>query len=930
MKRVLLLSLLSLVIFQVDAQVIKGKITENQNGQEVPVPFANVFILGETIGTTTDFDGNYTLNVGQGKYQLVASYVGYLSDTMSIDLSSGEDLELNIGLLQNSQTLKEFQVEAKVSRESETVLLMERKNAQGIEQNIGASELSKTGSSNVASGLKKVAGISVVGSSDIFVRGMGDRYNLAYLNGMPTPSSNPNKKVMPLNIFPSSIVSSLNVKKAFTPDLYGDFSGGIIDIRTKDFPDGPKLDVTFGTGFNSQTTGRDFVTYQGGKTDYFGMDDGTRAVPQDLNQIEYYNSVSEEGNGTGFTNNFNPTTIQAPLNTKYQITGGNYWKMKKLKHSGVGVMLSAYHSVKSQNLPGTYRVINAQNDFQLDYDYSDYQINTNSSGLANVQFRLLKNHRISANAIMVNQSMDNVREARGSHFDYGSLLFSRRFTFLENRLFTQQVKGEHDFLGSRLKVNWQASFSQANAAEPDRRQVIMFYQEGLPTTNYVFNSIDLNDNHRFYSALEENERSLKGEVSYALIFDDENDKRILDFTGGWNKKTKERDFGYRQFNYHLKEIPDYYPEGLDIEDIDAVLSDENHDQGAFHLEEFNAAPDYYIEQDINAYYGQFKWSPKNRWEVFGGLRMEHGIQLIKYPNPQQPILKEKIRLNQIDFLPSLIAKYETSEKTALRFSASKTITRASYYELAPFFYTDFALGIITRGNPDLNNSANYNLDLRYEIYPSAGELIAITAFGKSLENPIVSTMIAAPSGQIQTFTNAQSAYLTGVELEYKSKLSTLLSNDAVEDITIGMNASYIYSEMTLGLVKVNGVSVIQTNDDLALQGASPYLVNANISHQHEWGIGMKGSATLSYNIFGKRLSRVGVQGSGDIYELPVNTLNFVYSAEIKNKFKIGFSAKNILNPTAKFVQENKEMVLDQNSLRRGMLFGLSITYKIFN
>ncbi|MCI5055384.1 MAG: carboxypeptidase-like regulatory domain-containing protein, partial [Flavobacteriales bacterium] len=384
------------------SQKITGKITELVNGQPTPVAFANVFIAGETIGTTTDFDGNYTLSVKPGNYKLVVSFVGYLADTLAVNVGN-QDVKLDVGLKQNSQTLKEFQVEAKVNRESETVLLMERMNAQGIEQNIGAKELSKTGSSNVASGLKKVAGISVVGSSDIFVRGMGDRYNLAYLNGMPTPSSNPNKKVMPLNIFPSSIVSSLNVKKAFTPDLYGDFSGGIIDIRTKDFPDGPTLDVTMGTGFNTQTTFKDFVTYQGGKTDYFGMDDGTRAVPIDLTELEYYNSSSELGEGTGFKNNFNPTMTTAPLNTKYQITGGNYWKLKKLKKSGVGVMLSAFHSVNSQNLPGTYRVINAQNDFQLDYEYTDYRINTNSSGLANVQFRLLEDHRISANMVMVNQ-----------------------------------------------------------------------------------------------------------------------------------------------------------------------------------------------------------------------------------------------------------------------------------------------------------------------------------------------------------------------------------------------------------------------------------------------------------------------------------------------------------------------------------------------
>lgn len=944
MKKQLFALTIALISYVVPTFAQNGTLTgtvneTGQTGMIGPIPLASIFVIESVSGGTTDFDGKYTISLPAGTYTVVTSYIGLYSDTATVSLAAGETKTHNVDLAQNAQMLSTFEVKGKSVRESETILLMQQQEAKSLEQKIGSRELVKTGSSNVSAGLAKVSGVSVVGSKHIFVRGMGDRYNSAYLNGMPLASTDPDKRVIPLNIFPTAIVSNLTVRKAFTADLYGDFAGGAIDIRTKAYPEDKTLKVSFGAGLNTTSAFQDFRTYKGGSNDYFGMDDGTRDLPSNVeNNPEYSSGNNESGTGYSFDKNMNPETINGPLNTSFSITGGNFISTDSLlEGSGIGYLVLMSHNNSSQRQQGAYRIANRQDEVRLDYDIDNYVRNTTSSALANVIFQIQENQTISYNFLYANQSSDQTRETDGSHFDYGRRLFTRRFTYREMNLQAHQVSGYHGFLiNDMVNFKWSYMTNKANSKEPDRRQLVWLYNPGDSFDDYLLNSIDVNDNHRFFSDLDETENSIMAEINIKLKWDhDKLEKTLLGINLGINRKAKERLFDFRQFNYRIDDFNTYYPNGLSALTPDDFINDENHDAGAFEVQElFNAASENTSTLDIDAYYAQIEAWVLPQWQVVAGARYESGLQTISFRDQVTPIILNRNRLDEAYILPSLVSKYKLSEKDQLRAAISKTISRPGFKEVAPFQYIEFFAGRQTVGNPELTNGTNYNTDLRYERYPNSGELIAVTGFYKSLIDPIEQTMLGTASGQLASYVNSESATVAGVEFELRKKLTSFASisdSSFLGAWSVGFNAAYLYSQVNIGdSVIVNGASAIQTNNKRPLQGASPYLANIDLTYEKRFSERFKSTATVSYNVFGRRLSAVGIQGIGDIYELPVNTVNFIVQNSIGDHWGVRFSAKNLLNPTIKQEQEaNEGDDIEVNSFQRGVTLGLTISYNVF-
>ncbi|MEM9024287.1 MAG: carboxypeptidase-like regulatory domain-containing protein, partial [Bacteroidota bacterium] len=433
-----LMALLTATPLLAQKGTLKGNVTGSADGVVESIPFASVAVVELVTGAATDFDGNYSFEVTAGTYTIVVSSIGLLPDTQRVTIVAGQTVTHSVELQKDVKVFETFEVVAKANQEAEAVQLLERKKAASIVSNIGVQKLQQTGSSNVADGLKKVAGLSVVGSKFVFVRGMGDRYNSAYLNGLPVPSLNPDKKVIRLDIFPTAITSSLNVSKSFTPELFGDFSGGAIDIRTKQYPDEPTFKVSVGGGFNSQVTFDDFQTYNGGSTDYFGFDDGTRDLPDEVvvEGDRLYNSTNDEN--YRFEQNFNSRTTTAPINTNWSLLGGNYYEGKKADR-GFGFLVTASHRQNFNYREEVYRQVNVQEDFQLDYARESWEKSTNSSVLANLHYDFDKNHHINYNFLLANRSVDNIRESRGTHFDYDdNTILARRTTYREFRVMVHQ------------------------------------------------------------------------------------------------------------------------------------------------------------------------------------------------------------------------------------------------------------------------------------------------------------------------------------------------------------------------------------------------------------------------------------------------------------------------------------------------------------
>ena len=458
MKKVYILIFAAMFFFfttKAQNSIIEGTLFSLETGQKEPMPFVNILIEGTSIGTTTNFEGNFKLSVKEGSYTIIIKFIGYVSEKLYITTSPSKPIYINLELKPNNELLDAVEIFAKVNKESKASEILEMKNSNGVDNVISSESMAEKNVSNVSDATKKMVGISVVGSKYVFVRGMGDRYNSAYLNGLPLPSPDPDNEVIPLDIFPSSVVQSISVKKAFTPELYGDFAGGAIDIRTKSYPEKPTFNVSLGSSINTQSTFKNFKTYNGGKNDKWGFEDGTRSMPLDVQNSNYYSATStdSDGNTQGFEHSFNPLNINAPINTSFGIFSGNKFILGKDKE--LGVLFLANYSNKSVYENGQYRIINAQDETQVDYLFDKWKYITKGSVLGNIYLKFNDENNIQFNTLFVNSSSDEVRETKGFNWDYVHNVFSRRLTYKQNNLLANQLIGNHKLLNDKIEFSWE-------------------------------------------------------------------------------------------------------------------------------------------------------------------------------------------------------------------------------------------------------------------------------------------------------------------------------------------------------------------------------------------------------------------------------------------------------------------------------------------
>lgn len=969
LRRLLTLAVLfafSTVFAQVE---VKGNVfKKDAEGKKEPIPFANVFLIGqEGVGTNTDFDGNFTLRLKEGKYQIKVSEMSVKSQVIDIEVTQGME-PLVVEMFTENTQLKEVVVGGKMPKPKTNEDVAEDvKKSEGVVVKQTASQLQDQGANDAKSGVTRMSGISAsTGSSTIFIRGLGDRYNMAYLNGLPMPSPNSELRMIDLGMFPTSIIDAVGVNKVLDASYYGDYSGGMINIESKRFFTKPTLNISLSTGVNTNTTFRDFRTYTGGKLDYLGIDNAARQIPGNVlddalkNKSQYIPNgfyQSTEGNGDGFSNNFNTELMKALPSLSYKVEGGNFWsfvkkvnnRRKKPFSKGIGFMAVFKHGTDFNYQNGRTKIVNAQSEDRLNYEFDKYKFNTSTSGMANVHYQISEKNEISYNFLYLNTSTDETKETWGTHFDYedNGDVYARRLTYRQSNIFLNQLTGKHAFLkNDRYKINWGFSYGVTNSQEPDRRQLVYQYDPAQRDdfSSYTMFSLDKNQNHRFFSELKEKEMAFRLNNNVALAYRtivtenggqvDSNQVSMLDLTYGFDYRSKSRDFGFRQFNYDLKVLANDHQGETDIYNPNTYITDANHDVGKYYVEEVqNPANWYEAGQDIYAGYLGLNYKPIQNLEIIPSVRLEYGNQSVRNRNQTQPSKTDVNIIKGLEYMPSLAFKYTLKEKNVFRLVGSRTITRPKFSEVAPFQYVaDFA-GITAQGNPELQNGINYNADFRYEWYPSAGDIISAGAFYKYLQSPIEKTMIATASGQLQSFSNAKSATVAGVEVEVSKNLGFFSKKDssAWNDFSVALNLAYMFTE-----VKIDPTgSTINTNNNRPLEGASPFLANASLKYEKAFGGKKKDehkiTTALSYNVFGRRLYAVGSNGIGDQYEAPVHLLNFVFRAEFSNKYAVGLNVGNILNATYRVQQEDRVDSgnwLEINSYKRGVDVSLSFSYKI--
>jgi len=892
MKPLLLIAtfLLSISFSFAQKGKIEGKITDSKTG--APIAGVTVLIKETAKGIATNLDGRFILNVETGKkYTLVISSTNYQSKEVN-EVETGADgiAYVDVALDVKSKTGEEVTVRAtSAKKESVNALISFQRTTNTVASVISAEAIRRSPDKNTGEVLKRTPGASIQEGKFIVIRGLADRYNQAMLNGVLLTSTEPDRKTFSFDLIPASMIDNIIINKAFVPEFPGEWAGGLIQVNTKDIPTKNFFSIQFGSGFNSQTIGKDFYKDQGGKTDWLGLDDGTRNLPSDYTRKAAFDSTSPAGKtaiGKQMRNAWSPEKTSAPLNVAFQANGGFSGKIFG-KNIGGLFAINYNKSNKSLKLLNRSNAIdNLTNVVSVisNYDDDKYQQDVAVGALGSVSLQLNPRNRVAVKAVLNINTANSVTQRDGEDYSRTEQLKGSQFTFKQNTFFTVQTSGDHS-LARKLKFKWYGAFNILDGYTPDQRRILYSKVSNTqdPYTLLISNSLSQQSGSRIYQTLSDYIYTAGGDLTYNF--------KWLNLTqtikGGYMLQIKDRLYDAQLFaNYLPLDNP-----SLRLLPADQVFDVVNFGNGTDNKFAFDAIKGntfrYMANTILNAGFLQFDNQFTDKLRVVWGLRVENYDQLIgsvKKWDPRHTYSKVT------DFLPGLNATYKLNNKTNIRLSGSQTVIRPELRELSSLNLYDFELNASVQGNPLLKRTKIANFDLRYEIYPRAGEVINAGIFYKHFTNPIEQIFNGLGGGaSTLNYANAKKAYSYGVEVEMRKKLDFI---KPLKNFTFQANAAYIRSR-----VKDEGLQV-----DRSLQGQSPYILNFGLLYDLEkYGI----NATLLYNQIGERIYLVGdiVGGAPDIYEAPRPLFDLQLAKKLlKKKAEIRLNISDLLNQTQYFYQ----------------------------
>ena len=891
LKLTVLLFFWAALSFQAAAGVLRGTIIDKQTKE--PLIGATVQVVGTTFGPAADLDGKYVLNLESGTYRLQVRYMGY-RDVVREQVRVGADTELNFEMEAVAEALEEVSVKARKNMENERMLQMERRQSMVAIENIGAKEMSLKGASNVEEGVKKITGISIASAGQLIVRGLGDRYSTTTLNGLPIASPNPDNKLIPLDLFPAATVKNITVSKVYEAGSFADYSGAHIDIGTKENTGGDFFTLGFNTGGKFNTLGKTF---------YYSDKKGTLFTTPNLEDKSVLSMGKTEFREYARKKDLFGTTFAVRDKKALPDFGGSagLGKSWDVGNQRLSLLASFGISNSRQMLDNGYvRTLNAEGYNLDEFSYDSYTSDLKIAGLANLGYTFRQTDRISYTFFYARNAIDTYMQREGTDAE-GDHIATSNSIFRAYSLLNNQLAGHHEF-GKRWTLNWSGSYGITNSDEPDRRQVVFFKDRNTgKLTLYKQNQTT----SRYFSELDENEGV--GDVRAAYRFGESN---FIRFGGVY--KSKKRDFQCMNFYYDVYNLS---PAVENMYDTDGYLNQENIANGLITVN-LDAQPryTYYAKNDIGAAFAEVEYLPLSVLMISFGLRYEQSQQWVRYWNDGGR--EFKARLNKGDFFPALNIKYDINKSSSLRFSVSRTVTRPSFIEMSPFLYQESYGSAYVRGNENLKNAYNYNVDLRYDLFPQGrGDMFSVTGYFKRLDSPIERTQEAAGGSVYHSFRNAEDGIAAGIEVEFRKEL--------IKDVRLGANASFMYTNVKL---PDEGV---YTESERALQGASPFLINADLSYTPRFNEESDMTLALVYNVQGPRIHSVGIYKTGDIKQETLHTLDFVASYAINKHFSLKAQVKDLLNSEIRFMQKipatgSRELV---ESFRPGSSAEIGFSYK---
>jgi outer membrane cobalamin receptor len=800
----------------------------------------------------------------------------------------------------------------------------EKRSTAAIANVLDASAFMAAGDSNVADGLKRVSGLNLQGGKFVYIRGLGERYSSTVLNGSTLPSPEPINRVVPLDLFPASIIDSVLVQKTFSAQYPAEFAGGTIQMRTRAVPKESFFEVSGSLGYSGNTTGKQGLVYSGGGKDWTGTDDGARNIPPALkaaiagdrelrpNNIFYRNGFEPtelEALGESLDNNYQTRTTKIQPDSSVSTNFGTAFELDDDGDLRLGLLGNLSYSNSWDTLTVSRNSYTADASGELNtnniqtWRATEQSVDTSMFLAAGLGW--LDTHTLKATVLQIHKMDDLAGNLRGYFASEAVDINQYRLEWIEQDLLSQQLDGEHIFDNlNGLTLNWHYNSSRAKREAPDMRE----YRYQLDTEDDTWKfSLRGDANTRMWSALEDQNDEIGVSVK-AYVDTPFNTATTL--TTGVVTMTKERDSDIRRFGF-TGAPRDRTILGNPV--LDEILSADNIGPGRFELRESTRPTDNYVaNQDLDAWFVEADIEISPALRLMAGVRNEESQQYVRTFDLFAQGVAIESELASNDLFPTVTGTWILEDwDMQLRASYSETISRPDFRELSPSPFTHPVTGYEIVGNPALTVAYIKNYDLRWEWYTSSRESMSLGFFYKEFDAPI-EAVIKPGAAEQRSFINAQSATTRGIEFDITRELGGL--HERLENFYTGLNVSLIESSVS---IRPQDRGIL-TNATRPLQGQADFIANLQIGYDD----GYKQKGSLVYHLTGDKIREVGIAGAPDVIDERYGELDLVYTRYWNERLEMNVKVKNLLNR----VQQTTQGGLDVNSFRDGTSGSFGLTY----
>ena len=912
---------------------LTGKVKDKLSGE--PIIGATVAVVGTSTGASTDFNGDYSIPLNAGTYKVTISYVSYKSNTQeNVSIKAGQTTTLDVNLETSATELNAVTITGARQTNTDISLISEIKKSNIVVSGMSAEQIVKAQDRDAAEVVKRIPGITIMDNRFIVVRGLSERYNSVMLNEALAPSSEIDVRAFSFDILPTSVIDRVLIYKSPAPELPGDFAGGAIKVYTKNVVNNNATFFGISSSYRGNTTFNSFNTYEGGKTDWLGFDDGTRKLPGNFPSInEFQNNLTNQQKsqyGKQVPNIWNINSIKAApdlrlnfgLNRLFTIAGKDFSSISAITYSNTRQNIFADRKNLNDYTVGQEKEIN--------WDFKD-QISSQGVRiglLQNFGLRLNNRSKIEFRNLFNQIGLAETTVREGYRQDFGTQEERNYLLSYESRsIFTSQLQGTHTSENEKNIITWTAGANYISRDQPDMRRVRTVRETGSEGPYDViipFNNPSLSNSGRFYSNLTEKGVTAAGQLEHVFGNPDSaNIESNLRLKVGFFTEAKDRKFESRYFGYIFPFGSTANRQAITLAPLEQVFAPENLNAETGMIFEESTRPNdrYTASNTLGAGYVSLA-KTINKITLYGGARAEYNLRKLTAVD-----YTGDASVNDPTFyvLPSLNVAYNFTDRTLLRLAYGMTVNRPEFREQARFSYFDFVEYASYEGNNNLKTATIHNLDMRYEFYPRPSESISLGAFYKKFLNPIEVVIRSGGADPVYSFSNAQQSTALGLEAEVKKSFLEISESRFIQNHSLTLNASVIHSR-----VQFNEETDQGQDNNRALQGQSPYIVNAGLYYQDDdsgW------QYSLLYNVLGKRIYRVGsVNSNPTLYEMPRNVVDFSVTKNLKNGLQLKAGVQDVFNQSFRFIQDtdrNGKLTSFDDTVRnfqRGSYSTLSLNY----